>query len=34
MKEYTRPELDIILFQSEDVCNMDTSFGEVIEDPE
>ena len=34
MKEYMKPELDLIRFQAEVICNMSTEIGEDIEDPE
>lgn len=30
MKEYTRPELNVILFQTENVCSMGWESGEEV----
>jgi len=34
MKEYIKPEFDVILFQTEEICTMGGASDEYIEDPE
>lgn len=32
MKDYTKPELDLIRFKMEDICNMSTEYGGDVGD--